>query len=215
MTDAAQQLDEALGSILAQGWSDPATPSAEDAPAPGGALEPAPVYPPLPQRDDGVHTYLEPQVHGGALKRSEFVGTPPDDDAPRGMMDIGLLTDLATGKKGAVAAAQAAGVTPQQLQSSLAIALREVPPEEIAKALGLQAAEQQLKSGALYGAVLADLVGDMALGRLKPEVKVELAKLLARIGRVEPKEAKDASTSSFVLNISMGAAAQPVTIEAG
>lgn len=201
MTDAAQQLDEALGSILTQGWSDPAPPGEDVQHAvspPRGELETVPSYPPLPQRDD------EPAA-------------PPGDEAPPGaLLDIGLLTDLATGKKGAVAAAQAAGVTPQQLQSSLAIALRDVPPEEIAKALGLQAAEQQLKSGALYGAVLADLIADMAVGRLKPEIKVELAKLLARIGRVEPKEAKDvAAGGGFVLNIQVGGAAAPVTIEAG
>jgi hypothetical protein len=126
-----------------------------------------------------------------------------------------MLSDLAAGRTTPLEAAEHAGVTTGQLQASLAVALREVPPDEIAKAMGLQAAEQQLKSGAIYGAVLADLVADMAAGRLKPEVKIELAKLLAKVGRIEPKEAKDAGTGGgFILNISVGAApAQPITIE--
>jgi hypothetical protein len=115
-----------------------------------------------------------------------------------------------------VEAAQAAGVTTDQIQSALATALHEVDPREIAKALGLQAAEQQLKSGALYGAVLHDLVLDMQSGRLKPDLKIELAKLLARVGRIEPKEDKGTAVGQgFVLNINLGAAGPtPVTINA-
>lgn len=156
-----------------------------------------PDYPPVPVREP------DPPV--------------PVPEGERGMMDIGLLADLAAGRKTADEAARFAGVSVDEIQASLAVALREVPPEEIAKAMGLQAAEQQLKSGALYGAVLADLVRDMAEGRLKPETKIELAKLLARVGRVEPKDEKGAGAGGgFTLNIMLGAGdRQPVTIEAG
>lgn len=226
-------LDGALGSILNQGWNEAPGQSSEQwkaltpvatpvetvaDPTPArGRVDPIPgEYPPLPVRDDVAH-YLEPQPHGGALMRSP--AQPEDDPDPvapqRAVMDIGLLADLAAGRKTAAQAAAFAGVSADQVQSSLALALREVPPDEIAKALGLQAAEQQLKSGAIYGVVLADLVADMASGRLKPEVKIELAKLLARVGRVEPKDDKSAGAGNgFVLNISMGAGQQPIIIDA-
>lgn len=182
-------LDAVLGGIVGQGWEDTAPPQ---------AAAPLPEYPPLPVR--------EPQPD-----------PEPPSDSERGVMDIGLLADLAAGRKTAEQAARFAGVSVDEIQSSLAVALREVPPEEIAKAMGLQAAEQQLKSGALYGAVLADLVADMACGRLKPETKIELAKLLARVGRVEPKEDKGAGAGSgFTLNIMLGAGdPRPVIIDAG
>ena len=144
----------------------------------------------------------------------------PDPPAPvpegeRGMMDIGLLADLAAGRKTADEAARFAGVSVDEIQASLAVALREVPPEEIAKAMGLQAAEQQLKSGAIYGAVLADLVADMAEGRLKPEHKLDLARLLSRVGRIEPKEEKGAGVGGgFRLNIVIGGDTPPVIVEA-
>lgn len=188
------QMDNALGSILAQGWDDnPADPE----PMPEPAATP-PDYPPLPVRTD------EP--------------APPaaGHEAPDRMhLNIGLLTDLAAGRKGAAEAAEAAGVTPDDLQAALATALRGVDPKEISKALGLQAAEQQLKSGALYGAVLFDLVKDMQEGRLKPDTKIELAKLLAKVGRIEPKDEKGAGAGSgFVLNINLGTnSPAPVTIE--
>lgn len=155
-----------------------------------------PDYPPVPVREP------DPPV--------------PVPEGERGMMDIGLLADLAAGRKTADEAARFAGVSVDEIQASLAVALREVPPEEIAKAMGLQAAEQQLKSGALYGAVLADLVRDMAEGRLKPETKIELAKLLARVGRVEPKDEKGAGAAGgFTLNIMLGSNdPKPVIIDA-
>lgn len=195
------QLDDALGSIVNSGWDDPETPT--DIPVEAPAPRPAsaePDYPPLPVPSDEWGNPLPPE----------------DDTEPTGrVLDIGLLTDLATGKKSAVAVAEAAGVDPEALQSQLAVALRQVPPEEIAKALGLQAAEQQLKSGALYGAVLSELVADMISGRMRPADKLELAKLLARVGRVEPKDEKNVGAGSgFILNINLGQGAQPVTLEA-
>lgn len=216
MGDDLDALDSALGCIVGQGWddgsattpdvgiptSDLATPEpSNDAglqkPEPPQQATPTPEYPPLPVRPADV----EPE---------------PPADSERGVMDIGLLADLAAGRKTAEQAAAFAGVSVSDIQSSLATALREVPPEEIAKAMGLQAAEQQLKSGAIYGAVLADLVADMAEGRLKPETKIELAKLLARVGRVEPKEDKGVGAGGgFVLNINLGNAERPVTIDAG
>ena len=185
------ELDAALGSLTR--WDDtPTEPVADQSEK--TSLSPEPEYPPVPVRE-------EPPA-----------ATPEGD---RGVMDIGLLADLAAGRKTAVEAARFAGVSVDEIQSSLATALREVPPEEIAKAMGLQAAEQQLKSGALYGAVLADLVADMAAGRLKPEHKLEMAKLLARVGRVEPKEEKGAGVGGgFRLNIVIGGDTPPVIVEA-
>lgn len=205
-------LDALLGGLVSQGWDDTSAPAPAPTPKTGNPVlpqdapgeptrdaspEPVPEYPPLPVRP----TAPDPV---------------PPSDAARGVMDIGLLADLAAGRKTAEQAAQFAVVSVSEIQSSLAVALREVPPEEIAKAMGLQAAEQQLKSGALYGAVLADLVDDMASGRLKPETKIELAKLLARVGRVEPKEDKAVGAGGgFVLNINLGAGdPRPVIIDA-
>lgn len=137
------------------------------------------------------------------------------DDAVESLYDLGLLSDLAAGRISAADAAAASGKTEGEVHSALATALREVDPKELIKALGLQAAEQRLKSGALYGAVLHDLVLDMASGRLKPETKIELAKMLSKVAGLEPKEDKTVGAGSgFVLNISMGPAApQQVTIE--
>lgn len=201
-------LDAALGAIVDLGWEDKSAPQRVPE-----AITPEPIaeYPPAPVRPTRA-----------ALAAPTPVPAPRPTPAPEesgeavgGVLDIGMLTDLAAGRTTAQQAADRAGVSVAQLQSSLATALREVPPEEITKALGLQAAEQQLKSGALYGAVLADLVADMAAGRLKAETKIELAKLLARVGRIEPKEDKGAGVGNgFVLNISLGAGREPVTIEA-
>lgn len=197
------ELDAVLGNLTR--WDDTPT-------------EPTPEVA-TPKVDTGIPISVENQ----ALTEPEYPPVPvreaPQEAPPegdRGVMDIGLLADLAAGRKTAVEAARFAGVSVDEIQSSLAVALREVPPEEIAKAMGLQAAEQQLKSGALYGAVLADLVADMAAGRLKPETKIELAKLLARVGRVEPKEEKGAGVGGgFVLNIQLGANdPKPVIVEA-
>lgn len=141
-----------------------------------------------------------------------------DEDTPesRARLGMGALVDLASGRRSATDVAAQVGVTDAQLHSQLATALREVPPEEIAKAMGLQAAEQQLKSGAVYGAVLADLVQDMLNNRLKPEVKIDLAKMLAKIGKLEPKEDRNVGVGSgFILNISLGSTdPTPITIEA-
>lgn len=186
-------------------------------------------YPPLPVRDDQPPprarktkappkepaTFLEPQPNGGALMRT----VAGDDDEPpvdAGVFNVGALADLASGRATAGEVAGRMGVELAQLQSELAVALRDMDPKEIAKALGLQAAEQQLKSGAVYGAVLADLVADMAAGRLKADTKIELAKLLARVGRIEPKEDKSVGAGQgFSLHINLGnAPAQPITIDA-
>lgn len=194
------QLDRALDIILNSGWDETSEPAPETLAV---EPEPEPEYPPLPVPMDEMGRPLSAETH------------QDDEDGPRRVLDIGLLTDLATGKKSALAVAEAAGVAPDALQSQLATALREVPPEEITKAMGIQAAEQQLKSGALYGAVLSDLVSDMVSGRMKTEHKLELAKLLARVGRVEPKDDKSVGAGGgFVLNISVGAAdPRPITIE--
>lgn len=220
-------LDAALGGILTAGWNEPAgaapqvvTSEPENTPKPAphvdhGVVPSEPEYPPLPVRGEVVE-YLEPQLHGGVLKRSKTMDEgdeTPELPVSRQVMDIGLLTDLASGRRSAIEVAESAGVSGEQLQSALAVALREVPPEEIAKAMGLQAAEQQLKSGALYGAVLADLIGDMVAGRLKAEVKLDLAKLLARVGRVEPVQDKGAMPGSgFILNINMSAAPEKTIV---
>lgn len=197
------ELDALLGGLVNQGWEDPP-------PVPEAAPPKADIVIPISVENQAL---TEPEYPPVPVREAPQEATPEGD---RGVMDIGLLTDLAAGRKTAVEAARFAGVSVDEIQSSLAVALREVPPEEIAKAMGLQAAEQQLKSGALYGAVLADLVADMAAGRLKPETKIELAKLLARVGRVEPKEDKGVGAGGgFVLNINLGNAERPVTIDAG
>lgn len=228
-------LEGALTDLLAQGWggsSDEVEKFSGEAPV-DSACSPAPLeYPPLPEREAVVLarrpdvprrvpapplTRLEPQPHGGALMRTE---TEEDDEADepvparRQMMDVGLLSDLAAGRKSAEEVARETGTTPAQVQSNLASALREVSPAEIARAMGLQAAEQQLKSGAIFGVVLGDLVADMAAGRLKPENKLKLAELLAKLGRIEPKEDKQSTAGmGFVLNISLGETVAPVTID--
>lgn len=216
MSDPLDQIDTLLGDILSQGWDDP--------PAP------APEYPPLPTRDVALpepparkpRARKEPAalaiVAADEPALTQEDDTPPDtdQDEPHGLFDIGLLSDLATGRKGALEAAQAAGLTTAEVQSQLATALRDVDPTELAKALGMQAAEQQLKSGAIYGVVLSELVRDMMNGRMTAGAKIDLAKLLASVGKIMPKEDKTVGAGGgFVLNISMGASpAQPITIEA-
>lgn len=229
------QIDSLLDDILSSGWTDTPAPVEVEPPAP---TPPTPEYPPVPvrpaepaprrkqttQKDTPTGVVFDMPYPGqddptetGMLVAAPNAQDDPDDgDDEGGLYNLGILSDLAAGRITTEDAAQAAGVTTTQVQSALATALREVDPREILKALGLQAAEQQLKSGALYGAVLHDLVRDMATGRLKPEHKLELAKLLAKVGRIEPKEDKSVGAGSgFTLNISMGQAApQQVIIDA-
>lgn len=218
--DLEAQLDQAIDAILADDWGMPASaaptaPTTRPAPLPRQAApQPAQAprtYLPLPVPTD---EFGEPLQARSAP--DDALDDPMNEEAVERVLDIGLLTDLATGRKSAIEAARAAGVTPERMQSQLAVALREIPPEEIAKALGIQAAEQQLKSGALYGAVLSALVNDMLSGRMKPSDKLELAKLLARVGRVEPKDEKGVGAGGgFVLNIQLGNNdPKPITIEA-
>lgn len=205
----SNDLDESLAELLSSGWN---TGASESPDLPVVAAD-SPEYPPLPAR--GVEETLEPQPHGGALRRAREADVPPDG-ASGALLDIGLLTDLAVGRTNAAQAAAVAGVTEGDLHRQLAATLREVDPKEIAKALGLQAAEQQLKSGAVYGAVLADLVNDLVTSRLKPDQKIELAKMLARVGRIEPKDDKGAAAGgAFVLNINLGnGEPKPIVIDA-
>lgn len=219
------QVDTLLGNLLSSGWDDEVGQAVAEVAAPAPAPKPAkpapvvkspqPDYPPLPVRDGMYEMPMvgqkDPSEPGMLVNASGAADEAPPRFGPP--MDIGLLTDLATGRPGAFAAAEAAGFTQEDLQSSLALALRDTPPAEIAKALGLQAAEQQLKSGALYGAVLAALVNDMATGRMRAETKIELAKMLAKVGRLEPKEEKLAAGGGFTLNISMGSSPQPIIID--
>lgn len=190
-------LDAALAKVVAEGFDGPPVP-VEPAGEPETGVPPdAPVAAqPDPPED-------EPEGE-----------TLPAGQAARAV-NIGLLADLAVGRMSPAQAAQATGLTQAQLQSDLALALKEVDPKEIARAMGLQAAEQQLTSGAIYGVVLADLVGDMLAGRLKSEHKLDLAKLLAKVGRIEPKDEKGAALGSgFQLNIVFGGEPKPVVIEA-
>ncbi|OWT55259.1 hypothetical protein CEY11_21350 [Candidimonas nitroreducens] len=174
---------------MAQPWGDESPVAAPVQPTP--QLQ-APRVPALPEpQDDDI---------------DEDGGEPVERPARR--LSIGQLAELAMGR-------MPPGVTPEDAQSELAVMLREVDPKEIEKAMGLQAAEQQLKSGAFYGAVLADLIKDMAAGGLKPELKIKLATLLARVGRVDPKDDGPAGMGSgFQLIINMDAAARaPVTVD--
>lgn len=139
----------------------------------------------------------------------------PDEARTPIVASLGLLTDLATGRKDAAQVAQAAGMSIPELQDQVAYTLAEIEPDEITRVIGLQAIQQQIKSGALYGSVLASLARDLVEGRLTPMHKLEMAKVLARIGRVEPKEEKNASVGGgFTLNINLGDGARPVVIEA-
>lgn len=147
---------------------------------------------------------------------------PPEDDELRDesasapvLSDLGLLTDLATGRKDATEVARAAGLSVPELQEQVAYTLAEIEPEEIQRVIGLQAIQQQIKSGALYGSVLASLARDLVEGRLTPAHKLEMAKVLAKIGRVEPREEKGVAVGGgFTLNINVGGGAPPVVIEA-
>lgn len=240
MSDPLDQIDSLLGDILAEGWNDDPQPLVKTPEYPPLPERKQALVVEKPTRNSRVYKAKaeklatamtevvrvdKEQAKALARQAMDEAGItygddtlPPENDenAPRGLFDIGLLSDLATGRKSAVEAAEAAGVTPERMQSQLATALREVDPREIAKALGLQAAEQQLKSGAMYGVVLSTLVDDVMAGRLSPMAKIELAKLLANVGKIMPKEDKSVGQGSgFVLNISMGAApAQPITIDA-
>lgn len=238
-TDPLDLIDSLLGDVLASGWGD--EPAAKVLLEPAKTPPPPevkqvllePEYPPLPVKGGmppAVKRTRAPLVDKaqalalakeamdeGGITYMDGDDTPPEtDEEPRGaLLNIGLLTDLATGRKSALDAAEAAGITPAEVQTQLATALRDVDPKEIAKALALQAGEQQLKSGAIYGVVLHELVTDMMQNRLTPSLKIELAKLLANVGKIMPKEDKTvAAGSGFTLNISMGASPQPVTIEA-
>lgn len=226
-TPLDQQLDAALGGILSAGWDDPlGSAVAQVNRSPDPLVNQVREYPPLPVREDAAPAprakkappkepvvVMERQPNGGALMRT----VAEDDEEPPlevGVFNVGALADLASGRMTPDQVASQMGVELGQLQSELAVALRDMDPKDIAKAMGLQAAEQQLKSGAVYGAILADLVADIAAGRLKPDQKIELAKMLAKVGRIEPKEDRGAvAGQGFVLNISMGTAPQPITID--
>lgn len=205
---AKTPLDGALEGLLALGWgdSDPQIVPVEPTPLPMAPQTPTePEYLPLPVREN-------PDGAVETLDDDEF--DPPV--RPNRRLSIGALTDLASGHKSPEQTVDETGLTRPELQAELAVTLRELPPDEVVKALGLQAVEQQLKSGAIYGVVLADLVRDMSEGRLKPETKIEMAKLLAKVGKLEPKEDKSVGAGSgFQLNIQINAAdPQPITIQA-
>jgi hypothetical protein len=196
--------DAALGAVVASGWQDDAR-TRPDAglPAPATTAPAAgqPYYPPVPTRE-------------------EVPELPPDEDGePRRpaqrMLDIGLLSDFVTGARSAQDTATQAGVTLDELHSALATTLAQADPKELAKAMGLQISATQLKAGAVFNALLADVLEDIRLGRAKTDLKLELMKLLGRIGRLEPKEEKNAGAGAFQVVIDMGgvrAAPPPVTV---
>lgn len=201
-------VDDLLADLVNEGWEESPDQSTES----WFAMRPPadPQYPPVPTPnvDEQPDSELPTDV-----SQDDAQASPGLDGRPQRAMDVGILASLAAGRLTADQAASFAGISVAEVQASLAVALRQVPPEEIAKALGLQAAEQQLKSGAIYGAILADLMTDLAQGKLKPETKIELAKLLARVGRIEPKEDKGAGAGGgFVLNINLGAASEKPVI---
>lgn len=227
--DAA--LDAMLGEALNSGWDD--APPVAAAPAP----EPvAPEYPPLPVRE-----YPVPDARSTAGKKatiatnearaqvSALLGLPSnltaDQDASidegdlpanKRLLNIGMLSDLATSRMTPQQAADTAGVTLAEMQQGLATELAQIDPKEIAKAMGIQAAQEQLKAGALFGAVVNDLIADMVEGRLTPQLKLQLLEMLGVIGRIKPKEDKSVGAGGgFILNISVGNSdPKPVTIEA-
>lgn len=167
---------------------------------------------------------MEPQAHGGALRRVQEPPLPArrerdEDQEPeppnKAILDIGLLADFVTGSRNAEDTAAAAGVTINELHSALATTLAQVDAKELAKAMGVQIAVTQLKAGAVFNALLADLVEDIRAGRAKADVKLELMKILKGVGRLEPKEDKGIGAGGgFQLNINIGPGAAPVTIDA-
>lgn len=225
--DLLTSMDDALGAILDDPWDAPASPPAAQTET---APPPAPDTPQeastAPPQDDPPQPLAPIMGREDRSTEARIMRTvppvpeepTPDDpeEHPHVQMGLGTLADLASGRKTAEEVASSVGVTGDELHAQLATALREVPQEEIQKAMGLQAVEQQLKSGAVYGAVLADLVRDMLGNRMKPETKIELAKLLARVGRIEPKEDKTAGLGSgFQLYINLGnAEPRPIVVEA-
>jgi len=214
--DPSAQLDDALGDVLSGGWDTPPDPEPVEPPAPASIEA---VW--SEHRNESASAAARVVKPDGEIVRFEDLPLPPeDDDEPKhplqgesGMLSMGLLADLAAGRATPEQAAARSGVDVGQLDAALALTLRDMEPADIAKALNLQAVEQQLKSGALYGAVLHALTLDLATGKMPATVKIELAKLLGKNGRIEPKEEKAQAGGGFVLNISLGAAAQPVTIE--
>lgn len=203
-----QAVEDILRALVDGGWEDSqpvavsATQAVSSDPVQTFASAPASIPLPALANDDGASDY-----------------DPDDPDTPTPpaqiLADIGLLSELAVGRKDAAAVARQAGMSLDALQSQVAVTLAEVPPEDIARVVGLQAAQQQLKSGAIYGAVLATLADDLIHGRMNTANKLEMAKLLARVGRVEPREDKSVNVGSgFTLNINLGEHTPPVVIEA-
>lgn len=215
--------DAALGAVTASGWG----PSPQfDRPGLDAGL-PAPLGQPMPEPvREAAQTWLqetrEPQAHGGELKRVEYK-EPAIDDSERSevptkaLLDVGILSDLVSGVRTPHQAAADAGVTQEQLHSALAVTLSQVDPREIAKAMGVQVAATQLKAGAVWNAILADLLNDIQTGRAKADVKLELLKVLKGVARLEPREDKGVGAGggfSLNINISAGDTVKPVVIDA-
>lgn len=215
--------DAALGAAVGGGWTEPPSPRLDAGLEPLRVIPQQPLeivaqaapaalaYPPLPE---DPRTYLEPQAHGGALKRAESAPEGSEELPTRALLDVGILTDLVSGVKTADQAAGSAGVTPDELHSALASTLAQVDQRELAKAMGIQVATSQLKATAVWNAVLADLLEDIRWGRAKPDVKIELMKLLQKVGRLEPKEQGPVAGGGFQLNINIGDGPKPIVIEA-
>lgn len=231
MSDLDNLLDAALGAVLSAGWDDEPAPAIEQDDQRQVA---APKFPPLPMKepvkrarkqqdvaaptsteltsksvDSQIPQNLNINTPAPAEPLGLFDPRPPQDETDEeddgASFSIGMLTDLATGRMTPQQAAASVGLPVSSLQEALATELRNSTPDDIAKALAIQASEQQLKSGAIYGAVLFDLVRDMSQGRLQPKEKIKFAELLSAVGRIMPKEAKEAGTGGgFTLNIQMG-----------
>jgi hypothetical protein len=133
--------------------------------------------------------------------------------ASRALMDVGLLSDLVAGVKTPDQAAVQAGVTVSELHSALASTLAQADPKELARAMGVQITASQLKATAVWNALLADILEDIRMGRAEADVKLELLKVLGRIGRLEPKDDKVAAGGGFQLTINVGDGPKPVVIE--
>jgi hypothetical protein len=213
--------DQALGAIVASGWSQPH--QSLDA---GFQEVPEPLQQPLPApMQEPARQWIEEQRQVVAQAQGlQYPPLParrerdPDQEVEppnKALLDIGLLTDFVTGSRNAEDTAAAAGVTINELHSALATTLAQVDARELAKAMGVQVAVTQLKAGAVFNALLADLVEDIRAGRAKADVKLELMKILKGVGRLEPREDKGVGIGGgFQLNINIGQGVPPVTIEA-
>jgi hypothetical protein len=207
-------IEARLQALVGSGWTSAQPSLAEPLEAPAAPLPvsaPQTTYDVVASAPPAGLAYAPEPVLPARRERTEDQEPEP---AHKAILDVGLLADFVTGARSANDTAEAAGVTINELHSALATTLQHIDAKELAKAMGVQIAVTQLKAGAVFNALLADLVEDIRMGRAKADTKIELMKILKGVGRLEPKEDKGIGAGSgFQLNINIGAGTPPVVIE--